>query len=64
VRLEYTAQTLEQMREKQTLTDANPPALASVFVPGCSRLDNSCSWDGFDAVMHAAINPAHVNTEP
>lgn len=64
VRLEYTAQTLEQMRHAQTLTPANPPAAAPIFVPGCSRQDKSCTWEGFSAAVHAAINPAYVSTQP
>jgi 4-phytase/acid phosphatase len=64
VRLEYTAQTLEQMRQLQPLTPANPPASAQIFVPGCSRKDMSCSWDGFSAAVHASIDPAYVNPQP
>ncbi len=60
VRLEYTAQTLEQMRNAETLTPANPPALAPIFIPGCSRQDLSCTWEGFSAAMRAAIDPAYV----
>ncbi len=60
VRLEYTAQTLEQMRSAEPLTSANPPAQAPIFVPGCSRVDFACAWDGFSAAMHAAIDPAYV----
>lgn len=64
VRLEYTAQTLEQMRNAEALTAANPPAVAPIFVPGCSRQDLSCSWEGFSAAVHAAINPAYVAAQP
>jgi 4-phytase/acid phosphatase len=64
VRLEYTAQTLEQMRQAQTLTPANPPALAPVFVPGCSRQDMSCTWEDFSAMVGSAIDPAYVSTQP
>ncbi len=64
VRLEYTAQTLEQMRQAQPLTPANPPALAPIFVPGCSEKDMSCTWDRFSAAAHAAINPAYVSVQP
>jgi 4-phytase/acid phosphatase len=64
VRMEYTAQTLEQMRQSQALTPANPPAVAPIFVPGCSQQDLSCTWDGFSATIHAAINPAYVTTQP
>jgi 4-phytase/acid phosphatase len=63
VRMEYTAQTLEQMRQSQALTPANPPALAPIFVPGCSGQDLSCTWDGFSAAVHAAINPAYVSEQ-
>lgn len=60
VRLEYIAQTLEQMRNAETLTPANPPAVAPIFVPGCGRADLSCSWEGFSAAMHASIDSADV----
>jgi len=60
VRLEYTAQTLEQMRNAETLTPANPPAIAPIFVPGCSRQDLSCTWEGFSAAVRASIDPAYV----
>ena len=59
VRVEYTAQTLEQMRKAEPLTAANPPATAPIFVPGCSRADLSCTWEGFAAAMHASIDPAY-----
>jgi 4-phytase/acid phosphatase len=61
VRLEYTAQTLEQMRKGETLTPANPPAEAPIFVPGCGRADLSCTWGGFSAAMRQAIEPAYVS---
>jgi 4-phytase/acid phosphatase len=64
VRLEYTAQTLEQMRQGQALTTADPPALAPIFVPGCSRKDGSCTWEGFSAAVNAAVDPGYVKTQP
>ena len=60
VRLEYIAQTLEQMRNAEPLTTANPPAQAPIFVPGCGRADLSCTWEGFSAAVRAAIDPASV----
>ena len=54
VRLEYTAETLEQMREGQALSAANPPAALPIFIPGCSGPDMSCTWDGFASVVHSA----------
>jgi 4-phytase/acid phosphatase len=64
VRLKYIAQTLEQMRNSQALTPANPPAVAPIFIPGCSRQDLSCTWEGFSAAMHASIDPAYVAAQP
>jgi 4-phytase/acid phosphatase len=64
VRLEYTAQTLEQMRKAETLTPANPPAEAPVFIPGCSSEDLTCTWEGFSGAMHQAIDPAYVSALP
>jgi 4-phytase/acid phosphatase len=64
VRLEYIAQTLEQMRNSQALTPQNPPAVAPIFVPGCSRQDLSCTWEGFSATMRASIVPAYVAAQP
>jgi 4-phytase/acid phosphatase len=63
VRLEYTAQTLEEMRNSETLTRANPPATAPIFIPGCSGQDGSCTWEGFSAAVMAAIDPAYVSVQ-
>ena len=64
VRLEYTAQTLEQMRQTRPLTLANPPADAPIFIPACSGADLSCNWEGFAAAMRKAIDPAYVVSQP
>jgi 4-phytase/acid phosphatase len=55
VRVEYTAQTLEQMRAAQVLTPANPPDRVPVFVPDCGRADMSCTWQGFAETIHHAL---------
>jgi 4-phytase/acid phosphatase len=60
VRVFYTAQTLDQMREAQKLTPANPPQRVPVFVPGCSQADMSCTLDGFAGVVRHAIEPGFV----
>lgn len=60
VQLEYTAQTLEQMHDGQTLTTANPPAEETIFVPACSRSDMACSVEGFQTAVRHAIDPAYV----
>jgi 4-phytase/acid phosphatase len=64
VRVYYTAQTLEQMRQAQTLTPAHPPLRLPIFVPGCSGQDMSCPWQSFAAVVRRAINPAYVSAKP
>jgi 4-phytase / acid phosphatase len=64
VRVFYVAQTLEQMRQSQPLTEANPPGVAPIFVPGCSGPDLSCPIDAFWAAMNAAIDPDYVIPEP
>ncbi|MGA7340564.1 MAG: histidine-type phosphatase [Terracidiphilus sp.] len=63
VRLEYTAQTIDQMRRAQPLSAANPPGQAPLFVPACSRADTSCTWDGFSAAVERAIDPAYVRAQ-
>lgn len=56
VRLFYTAQTLDQMRNVTPLTLENPPERVPVFVPGCSRADGSCDWSAFQSLVHATIS--------
>jgi 4-phytase / acid phosphatase len=64
VRMYYTAQTLEQMRNTLTLSLDNPPLRAPVFIPGCSTQDYSCSWQSFAAAMRQAIDPEFVSPKP
>ncbi|MGA7340096.1 MAG: histidine-type phosphatase [Terracidiphilus sp.] len=56
VRVRFTAQTLDQMRNAQNLSIENPPADVPVFVPGCSRQDMSCPWRAFATVVEGAID--------
>ncbi len=51
VRVEYTAQTLAQMREARPLTPADPPSSAPVFVPACN--DGSCSLDRLNLILRS-----------
>ncbi len=64
VRVAFTTQTLEQMRNSEPLTTSNPPAEAPIFVPACGGADLSCTWDGFSAAMRQAIDPDFVTTLP
>jgi 4-phytase/acid phosphatase len=59
VRVSFTAQTLEEMRDRQALTLENPPADVSVFVPGCSKADASCDWADFKSAVQlvTAVEP-------
>jgi 4-phytase/acid phosphatase len=54
VRLFYTAQTLEQMRNSTPLTLLSAPERVPVFIPGCSAADVSCGWDAFQSDVHLA----------
>jgi 4-phytase/acid phosphatase len=62
VRIHYTAQTLEQMRNVTPLTLDKPPAKARVFLPGCSTgaMDFPCDWKAFQQTLTTAIDPAFV----
>jgi 4-phytase/acid phosphatase len=64
VRVFYRAQTLEQMRNAQKLTPANPPDVAPIFIPGCSRKDLSCNWSDFSALINRTVEPAYVSKQP
>lgn len=58
VRLQFVAQTLEQMHDATALSPANPPAIANIFVPGCSTAANGypCSWESFHAIAQADLH--------
>jgi 4-phytase/acid phosphatase len=56
VRVSYTAQTLEQMRDLQALSLDHPPAEVPVFVPGCGKTDLSCDWSAFQETIHKAVD--------
>jgi 4-phytase / acid phosphatase len=58
----YTAQTLEQMHSALPLALDSPPAVAPLFLPGCSQAGPGmpCSWKAFRARVETAIDPAMV----
>ena len=62
VRLQFVAQTLDQMHSATTLSAASPPAMTDVFVPGCSTAQEgwSCEWQRFRQIVQASIDPAAV----
>ena len=57
ISVDYTAQTLEQMREARILTLHTPPDRVPVFVPDCGRQDMSCTWPAFQATVRHALQP-------
>jgi 4-phytase/acid phosphatase len=60
VRVFYTAQTLDQMRNATPLSLANPPERVPVFVPGCGRADGSCEWKTFQQAVRAGNDSTFV----
>jgi 4-phytase/acid phosphatase len=62
VKVQFVAQTLEQMHNAAPLTFSNPPGIANLFVAGCSTslTGYPCSWSGFKRVAADAIEPAFV----
>jgi len=54
VRVDYTAQTLDQMRETRPLTAADPPELVPVFVPDCSKPDGACDFSIFKSLLQTS----------
>ena len=59
VKLQFASQTLDQMHDRTVLSRSHPPAMANVFVPGCSSSAEGypCSWDEFRDVAAKAILP-------
>lgn len=60
VRVYYTSQTLEQMRNATSLSLANPPERVALYVPDCSGADASCSWSAFKQTMQRTIDSSFV----
>jgi len=63
VRASYMAQTLDQLRNRTALTLSAPPAIAPVFIPGCSTRNATfdCALEDFVAVAKRAIDPASAD---
>lgn len=59
VRVAYIAQTMDQLRNLTPLTLAAPPAIAPVFVPGCSAGNATfdCPLGKFVRVANQVIDP-------
>ena len=63
VRASYIAQTMDQLRNRTALTLDTPPAIAPLFIPGCSVRNATfdCPLAAFVAVAKRAIDPRSVD---
>jgi 4-phytase/acid phosphatase len=63
VRASYIAQTLDQLRNRTALTLDAPPAIAPVFIPGCSEGNATfdCPLGSFVKLANQAIDPRSVD---
>lgn len=63
VRVSYVTQTMDQLRNGTALTLQAPPAIAPVFVPGCSTRNANfdCALDDFVRVAKHTIDPLSVD---
>lgn len=59
VRTSYVSQTMDQLRNRTTLTLAAPPSSAPVFIPGCSvpNATLDCPLAGFVRIANQVIDP-------
>ena len=59
VRISYVSQTLDQLRNLTPLTLAAPPAIAPVFIPGCSigNATFDCPLSKFVVIANQVIDP-------
>ena len=65
VRMYYITQTLDELRAGDPVDEAHPPAIAPIFIPGCST--SAPGYDAalsqFDARLETAIDPQFVVPE-
>ncbi len=59
VRASYVTQTMDQLRNRTVLTLDAPPAIAPVFIPGCSIRNATfdCTLADFVALAKRVIDP-------
>jgi 4-phytase/acid phosphatase len=62
VRVQFIAQSLQQMHEAAPLSRANPPVIADIFLPACSTAAEGypCDWANFQRTAKEAIAPEFV----
>jgi 4-phytase/acid phosphatase len=63
VRASYIAQTMDQLRNVTVLTLDTPPAVAPVFIPGCSIRNATfdCPLDKFVGIAKDVVDPRSVD---
>jgi 4-phytase / acid phosphatase len=63
VRTSYVTQTMDQLRNLTVLTLAAPPAIAPVFVPGCSarNANYDCTLANFVELFKRVVDPRAVD---
>jgi 4-phytase/acid phosphatase len=66
VRVYYTAQSHNQMRNATPLSADRPPLRAPIFVPGCGTSSEGfeCDWTRFEQTVSAAIDRRFVAPVP
>jgi 4-phytase/acid phosphatase len=66
VRAFFVSQTLDQIRFLKPLIGAEQPAVAPVFIPGCSgaEADDACSLKAFGQAVDAAIDKRFLEPSP
>ena len=66
VRTVYITQTMDQLRNRTPLTLAAPPAVAPVFIPGCSAQNATfdCALEHFVTAIGRAVDPKSVDLRP
>jgi len=63
VRTSYISPTMDQLRDQTPLTLAAPPAVAPVFIPGCSTSNATfdCPLADFVRIARRAIDPESID---
>jgi 4-phytase / acid phosphatase len=59
LRLAYTAQSLDQMRDARPLSLSHPPESQNVRLPGCAP--DACPWEAARRILEKAIDPAFTS---
>jgi 4-phytase/acid phosphatase len=62
VRLQFRAQTIDQLRSGEDLSLRNPPVEVDLTPPGC-QATHPCPFSSFDRAVHGLLDPAYVKAE-